>query len=502
LSGDLERELEELAKRDPAEALRLVIRAFKPGELLKAGNRSFVNAFRYPESRFDLKELAQLMPDGGGLRLMQGGPDMLQPLRDPLKTFSDQFVVPPDYVVFKVKPNIYARSGLTGQVEFSGSDASSVLQGVFDALASHQHGVVAFGMGAGGASPYDYSFEMTKTVYAKSPVSMIGLGNGKTNFYPDPTAPMTNFVMFDFKTYGGWKYLIMLDGVRFDNADRNGTSHQTLINFGSVPELHVFRCELKGTTANIDNIASWGIIADNILYAGSWLNITQVDDLRIVGNIVDGFFQFGSGTTAGLAKNILVCGNIFKAQRSWLTFWQAYDSLVVGNYFINAPWRAVRAWGACQRIKILDNYFYIASGQTNIIALEATPNQVGVTIKGNVFENPTPPVLTPGGTGLVIRGNIGYPTESYGIATFSGDGETKVFSVSSHGLAESPSDRTRIRAYATPQSADAESASPVSAYPADLDGDGNYEGLKIAFASPPPPGTNNVAVKWYAELDY
>jgi hypothetical protein len=88
-----------------------------------------------------------------------------------------------------------------------------------------------------------------------------------------------------------------------------------------------------------------------------------------------------------------------------------------------------------------------------------------------------------------------------GTATFSGDGTTKVFAVSSHGLAVNPTDRTRIKAYATPQSADAENASPVSAYPADLNGDGAYEGLKIVFATPPAAGTNNVVVKWYAELD-
>jgi hypothetical protein len=88
-----------------------------------------------------------------------------------------------------------------------------------------------------------------------------------------------------------------------------------------------------------------------------------------------------------------------------------------------------------------------------------------------------------------------------GVATFSGDGTTKVFNVSSHGLGINPTDRTRIRAYATPQSPAAEAASPVSAYPADLDGDGKYEGLKIVFAVAPASGTNNVVVKWYAELD-
>jgi len=94
----------------------------------------------------------------------------------------------------------------------------------------------------------------------------------------------------------------------------------------------------------------------------------------------------------------------------------------------------------------------------------------------------------------------GASTENSGVATFSGDGTTKVFNISSHGLALTPTNRTKIKAYGTPQSTDAENASPLSVYPADLDGDGNYEGLKIVFAEAPIAGTDNVKVTWYAEL--
>lgn len=100
-----------------------------------------------------------------------------------------------------------------------------------------------------------------------------------------------------------------------------------------------------------------------------------------------------------------------------------------------------------------------------------------------------------------VRGVKGFVTESSGVATFSGDGTTKVFSIASHGLSVLPADRTRIRGYVTPQSPSAEVASPVTLYPADLDGDGKYEGLKIVFTTPPPAGTNNVVVKWYVEVD-
>jgi len=104
------------------------------------------------------------------------------------------------------------------------------------------------------------------------------------------------------------------------------------------------------------------------------------------------------------------------------------------------------------------------------------------------------------GTQTKCKTNIGYVTENSGVATFNGDGTTKVFNISSHGLALKPTDRTKIKAYGTPQSTDAENASPLNVYPADLDGDGNYEGLKIVFAEAPIAGTDNVKVTWYAEL--
>jgi len=123
-------EFEEFVRRNPEEALRLIVKAFKPKELLKIGNRSYANAFKYPESRFDPKDL---MLNGGSLQVLKG--DMLQPLRDPSKSFTDQVLIPPSQLVFSLAGRTYSKSGMpetAGMISGGLTDASTVIQKAFD----------------------------------------------------------------------------------------------------------------------------------------------------------------------------------------------------------------------------------------------------------------------------------------------------------------------------------------------------------------------------------
>lgn len=104
------------------------------------------------------------------------------------------------------------------------------------------------------------------------------------------------------------------------------------------------------------------------------------------------------------------------------------------------------------------------------------------------------------GANTVVKDNEGYPTENSDTATFSGDGTTTVFTISSHGLAENPSDQTRIYCEVAPVSADAKDGSPCECYPSDADGDGNYESLDVKFSNAPASGTDNVQIRFKAEL--
>jgi len=112
---------------DDDEFVRRIVRAFVGRELLRIGNRSYLNAFRYPESRFDPKDL---MPNGGSLRVMRG-PDMLQPLSDPGKLFTDKYVIPPSSLIFQWAGRFYDKKWW-GQVAGGLTDAATVIQSAID----------------------------------------------------------------------------------------------------------------------------------------------------------------------------------------------------------------------------------------------------------------------------------------------------------------------------------------------------------------------------------
>jgi len=95
-------------------ANRVIAESFTESELLKVGNRSYVNAFMYPESRFDAGDLQM---------------DMLQPIQDPLKRFFDQAVVPPSYLIFKVDGYVLAKRW-DGQIGFSGTDVAKIINAI------------------------------------------------------------------------------------------------------------------------------------------------------------------------------------------------------------------------------------------------------------------------------------------------------------------------------------------------------------------------------------
>jgi len=98
------------------------------------------------------------------------------------------------------------------------------------------------------------------------------------------------------------------------------------------------------------------------------------------------------------------------------------------------------------------------------------------------------------GPNTIVRDNEGYVTENSGTATFSGDGTTKDFSIGAHGLAVT--DPEKIVVKVTPISSDAIDASPCVGYvdPAD-----NTK-IRVKFANPPASGTDNVKIKWEAQV--
>jgi len=233
--------------------------------------------------------------------------------------------------------------------------------------------------------------------------------------------------------------------------------------------------------------------------AGSGIFVRYSDYCAIIGNScyddqVTPTQPYGLRIQGSYAT---VVGNSCKDNALLGILIQKSNCVIIGNVSEGNSHDGVRIDSEVDYCLIKDNIL-MNNGGYGVRIMDVTCDEN--VIEGNRLIGNTTGALRDDGTNTRIRGNIGYLTENSGVVTFSGDGTTKIFNIPSHGLALTPTDRTKIKAYGTPQSTDAENASPLNVYPADLDGDGNYEGLKIVFAEAPVAGTDNVKVTWYAEL--
>ena len=131
-------EFESFIRNNLQEASRFISSLYKPHELLKIGNRSYVNGYKYPESRFDLNELLPRFPPSFAMMAKIGGmEDTRQPFGGPRDRGA--FLMPPSQLVFKLDGITYRKSGIP---EIAGhtvgdADSATVLNAGIQALPRH-----------------------------------------------------------------------------------------------------------------------------------------------------------------------------------------------------------------------------------------------------------------------------------------------------------------------------------------------------------------------------
>lgn len=124
------RESAKFIRKEIEEVVRLIVKAFDGRKLLKIGNRSYLNAFRYPESYFDAKDL---MLDGGSPQTLGDPPSQHQVLVDPSRLFTDRYMIPPSSLIFKWGDRIYDKKS-DGRIAGGLADASMVIQSAMNEL--------------------------------------------------------------------------------------------------------------------------------------------------------------------------------------------------------------------------------------------------------------------------------------------------------------------------------------------------------------------------------
>jgi len=421
---------------------------------------------------------------------------------------------------------IYAKNGTTGEIEFSGTSASAVIQQAMDAL-----------------GPYGGKILIKKGVYiinatlkppsgilisGEGPSTVLRLGNGTSIrvFWLDN---VNNVIIENLAFDGNKLYVGEPDGMTKcvgiyithnstgniirNNYFYNFKSHSILMQYagasGNIVIGNVFTnndhwdfCSSTDADANIyvgntlyntkgiemyqskDNIIAFNTVLDVVagvyenaaggnLYVGNIINMTDNYGMYITGNntqvIGNKILNTGTYGIEITGDYVIVKDNYIENTSSHaLALYKAYYVVIEGNVIKTTDKRAIYVVSTCQHIKIFNNYL----------------ESVGLT---------SPIVVETGATDVVIEHNFGYVTENSGKFTITGDGASTTFTVNvTHGLATDD-----VVAYATVAHVN---VTDVDTYLNDTDGDGIRETLVIVVEfSYPPANGETIEGYWKAE---
>jgi hypothetical protein len=439
---------------------------------------------------------------------------------DPRTRISLDPTQPASYIVFQDEGMVKAKNGLTGEIEFSGTDFSSVVQqlintvpypppnmGISIAIKEGKYYVSSPIIierdaieikGAGFGSPFADDSRATVLLWSDRDIDFFvvqrgaGLPHGKR-----PTGVrLANMKLQGGAGKGSWGN--GRAGVRvLGNADLFIMENLQITNFNAGAYILdadspcVYGCSFQNNFAG--------------LYVGTFAGYAKIMFCDVSDNTIDGihiegcvgakiigcvFARNNPAIRASSPVNTSIVGNTFFGQSGIYGAMYGWfrGATVTGNHFWNiASDKAVYLRDATY-VTVADNVFWTDDARPAShfgIYEEFGTGPLGNNIfHGNVFYRYTAPINRVAAT-TVIRHNIGYPTENSGVATFSGDGTRTTFTIP-HGLAGTPKS-WRVEA----GSADARGDKYVTA---------DATNLYVTFATAPPAGTNNVVLVWQAEV--
>lgn len=425
---------------------------------------------------------------------------MLQAVRDPSKLFTDQVVVPSSYIIFGedtdgdgVSDIIYAKNGRTGQIEFSGKDATAVIQNVIDKA---PEGSRIFIKGAFTLR----SIVVNKPLYLKFSGGPIIPTPG----YNTIQIASSDVVVEGLKIRGGGAgyRLYIYKGVGSENR-----IHRILLRDIYIDGLG----ESEGFGLHIENvydIKGYNIVVERCGEGGVHLIDSADVDFVSLRSVSAG---------SGFAMRIAGCGNVnlfspvFDSSPLGLTLYNNIEVKIFGGITLNNAGKGIEIHDYNYDIQIFghkvkgngDDGIEINNphgGDVRLIGvlshnnggygfdLISCPNLFlyycnawGNTL-GNINNN----------AGAVIRETPCYITKNSGVATVTGDGVTTTFTVDiAHGLVSD-----KVSAKITLD----RDGSVDKVYLVDADGDGFKETLRVqvTYATAPADG-ETVPIYWSAE---
>lgn len=225
----------------------------------------------------------------------------------------------------------------------------------------------------------------------------------------------------------------------------------------------------------------------------SGVGIRMCHEGTINNTIVGNVFVGSSGSTIAIelcdgTNENLVEGNVVYGYWTRGVNFRPIDSttnrnLIQGNHFSNIATGIRFETNAGDNNQIIDNYIYDQNNAASYV-VKIDSGVTNTYIEGNKVYNYDGGWLSDSGTGTILKRNIGYVTENGGAATFSGNGSTVAFNIA-HGLSTTPTSYV-----VTAASSAAKGEYYVTA---------NATNITVTYTTAPASGTNNVVLTWKAE---
>ena len=409
--------------------------------------------------------------------------------------------IPTMYTVFSDGTNIYARANFAGGTDYSGTDATSIIQSALNGLTSGRtwkEKVVVKGnyLGLDQITIPSYTvlevqgklkakaFTSAKSFIVSSSTTYVEIIGGEIDGSGDLQSYDTNSILFSSVTYGRI-YGVIVGGARRITAEGEN------IKLSSCKFVHVTNCvtyvyaekgydQIKLIGSGCEN----NVIANNLCdgtnrQCSNAIQIATGGSYNLVeGNVVvsgDRGLKVHSGTYN------LLRGNVVRAVSGYTIYGgldiidSGSNNVYEGNYVYGASDGGifVRGSGSANNNIFCNNYIYLRNSGTNYGA-DLESNSVGTRITGNIFfggagtdtgirvqsgatntyiegndisDATIETKITDAGTNTIIKRNRGYVTENSGTATIANNEWVP------HGLAGTPTVvtvTTRTATYGTP----------------------------------------------------
>jgi hypothetical protein len=447
------------------------------------------------------------------------------------------------YIIFIDGNYIKARNGKTGNIDYSGVDAGVIIQNVINALTNGGKIFIKRG-------EYDIDLEITIAI---SEISIEGEGKwatvlkatGNSSIFHLLGQPNSFIYRFSLKSltlrgtnpsankgqYGikiDYAHSLLVEDVHF--SELYDAIHVDYQLWDSWVRSSEFSPNIERHAFYLHADADWNI---NLLYLTDDYIASKGDNIyayRVMGLLIHGCYFYSSnghniysyrqsglritgcdfdGATenaieeTNYIENFQIINSLITGSKKGIVLTNIYDSCLT-NLKIAVPQSAIEIIGGSKAHIIgisASDSAYSPPNTYSAIKIDAD----GIRVIGCLANNPN--VLysieeTSGHSGnefignhvtdnkinyytAVVKNNIGYRTENGGTATFSGDGTKTEFQIP-HYLAKTPK-----FVVVTAGSTDARGNFYVvyDAY-----------NIFVVYATAPPAGTNNVVLRWYAEV--